>query len=160
VSTPEIFRPEVGVSLGDILYRVQRLEAWAPSIDAQFNIKVTADNTFFIVGDDKFVWMIPADLDTWELTAAEAYVSTVGTTETVVQVRNRTTGEDMLTVPLTISAGVFTTCDSSPAVEISDTWDDVSACDMIAIDIDTAAPDAKGLGVILTFTKPFLRIEA
>lgn len=135
--------------VGDLQRRVQILEAVRVAVS--YDIKIVGDDATFVVGDNTFIWMIEADVGGKRLTGVEAFVSTPGSTDTVIQVRNRTTGNDMLLVPITIDAGDETTCDADVPAEIDPDEALVSHCDLLAIDIDDAGSGAMGLGVIVQF---------
>jgi len=145
--------PSIEEELLKHLERIRALEALVFQVDAQFDIKVTADSTFFIVGNGKFFWMVPSDLDGWFLVEVEAFLSTAGSTSTTVQIANTTTGFDMLTTVMTIDSSERTTCTAAIPPVISTTRDLVTACDILRIDIDLAGTGAKGLGVIATFAR-------
>lgn len=118
----------------------------------QFEIKVVADDTIVTTGDGKFIFAIPIDLDSTLLSALAAYVTTVSSSGTpTVQIRNVTTGHDMLTTPITIQAGDTTSYTSPAPPVVNSTYATVTYGDLIAVDVDAAGTGAKGLGVILTF---------
>lgn len=153
-------RTNLAKILRDLLARVRRLEAIPPR--AVFEIKMFADapwpDTVALVqtGDNRFVFPIDTELDGAYLLDVQGAVSVAGTvTAITVQVRNRGDGTgagvNMLTTPLTIDAGTYRSCDSATPPVIDTANDQVAACDLIALDVDTAPDDAKGLAVILTF---------
>lgn len=138
--------------LFDLLSRIKRLEAVPPR--AVFEIKLFADAVWpdsvsiVTLGDARFVLAIAEKLDGAYLLQVEAYLTTAGSGDTSVMVRNATGAVDMLLTPVTIPAGE--TCASTVATDPDN--DQVEACDLIALDVDAAGGgDAKGLGVILTF---------
>lgn len=118
-------------------------------------IKVIDDATTLTTGDGKFIFAIPSELNGYNLTAAIAFVTTVSSSGTpTIQIRNVTQAADMLTTRITIDANEYTSSTAAAAAVIDTANDDVAAYDLIAIDVDVAGTGAKGLGLILTFTKP------
>jgi hypothetical protein len=124
-----------------------------------YEIKVFADATALdgllpatatdvSVGDGKFVFAIPRDLDGTELVHAEAYITTTGSIVTV-QIRNITKAVDMLNPKITIEAGEYSSLDATTQPVVIDAAAEVEMADLIAIDVDTAG--GKGLGVKLVF---------
>jgi hypothetical protein len=106
-------------------------------------------------GDDKAVFRVPATLNAWDLTAVAASVTTVSSSGLpTVQIRNATSGMDMLSVALTIDANESDSSTAATAAVINASEDDVATGDSIRIDIDVAGTGAKGLFVSLTFAKP------
>ena len=152
--------PKVLASLVD---RVRRLEAVPQT--AHYPCKLFADANalngslsplarIVVAGDGKFIFGIPPGLEGASLTAAFAYVTTVGSSAIEVMVRNVTSGHDMLVDPLHIDTGEFTTLTSSAPYSISPLWHQVSGGDLISLDVDLAGGgDAEGLGVEVEFTK-------
>jgi hypothetical protein len=124
-----------------------------------YEIKVFADEnaldgllpdsaTTVAVGDGKFIFAIPLDLDGCTLVRAAGYVTTLG--GCTVQIRNVTQGVDMLTDPIVIDAGEYTSLDSTDQPVVDEANALVDASDRISIDVDDAG-GAKGLGVTLYF---------
>ena len=125
-----------------------------------FEIKVFADTNaldgnlpdearIVDVGDGKFIFVIPRDLDGCELHHAAAYVTVAGAV--TVQIRNVTQAYDFLTTKITIDAAEFSSYTAAtPPVIDADLV--VDKGDRIAIDVDAADGTAEGLGVILHFT--------
>lgn len=153
-------RTNLAKILRDLLARVRRLEAIPAR--AVYEIKLFADPVWpdtvalVRVGDTRFMFPIDSDLDGAYLLDVEGAVTTPGTvTDVTVQVRNwgdgSGAGTNMLTTPLTIDAGTRRSCDSATPVVIDPLNDQVAACDLICLDVDTAPDDAKGLAVKLTF---------
>jgi hypothetical protein len=148
-------RPSVPKVLQNLLARIRRLEAIPPP-PAVYEIKLFADAVWsdsvaiVVTGDSRFVFMIAQDLDLWYLWQVEAYITTVGSDDVVVQVRRVNGNVDMLSTPVTIPAGEFTSCGEDYVVD--DDVSQVTGCELIALDVDEAGGGvAKGLGVILTF---------
>lgn len=100
------------------------------------------------VGDAKFVFFIPHDLDQAELVHAAAGVSVAGSC--TIQIRNVTQAYDFLSTKITIDAAEFTSYTAATAPVI-DATKLVDVGDRIAIDIDAAGGVAEGLAVILQF---------
>lgn len=145
-------RQSIQKVLFDLLTRIRRLEAVPPR--AVFEIKLFADAVWpdsvsiVAIGDNRFVLSIAEELDGAYLLKVQAYLTTAGSGDTSVMVRNVTGGVDMLNSAVTIPAGNYcaTSIDTDPAN------DQVEGCDRIALDVDAAGGgDAHGLGVILTF---------
>jgi hypothetical protein len=107
-----------------------------------------ASVTNVVVGDGKFIFAIPRDLDGTELVHAEAYITTSGTLVTV-QIRNITKALDMLTTRITIDAGEYSSLDAAVPPVVNETNAAVDMGDRIAVDVDTAG--GQGLGVKLVF---------
>ena len=100
------------------------------------------------VGDGKFIFAIPHDLDQAELVHAAAYVTVAGAV--TVQIRNVTGAYDFLSTKITIDSGEFTSYTAAAPPVIDDTKF-VDKGDLIAVDVDAADGTAEGLGVILQF---------
>lgn len=116
------------------------------------------DTTDTSVGDGAgdITFTIPAELNGWNLTDADASVETAGTTGTTdIQINNVTQAADMLTTKITIDSGETSSYTAATAPVIDTANDDVATGDKIRIDIDAVSTTAaKGLQVILTFEKP------
>lgn len=121
---------------------------------AELHIKVFSDTQALGTGDTKFEFMCSEDMDGMNLTKVEAFLSTVGSSGTTVQIRNRTQGHDMLSTSITIDASELDTTTAAIPAVINAATDDVVHGDHICIDVDAAGSGAKGLGVILTFETP------
>lgn len=134
---------------GDHQRRINILEA--VSIAAQFDIKVQADTNTTAVGNGAFIFAIPSDIDGYRFVRAEAYVTTVGSTATVLQIRNVTTAQDLLSTLITIAASQFTSYASPPPSVVNLSSEIVNTGQLIAIDVDASGSGARGLGVILDF---------
>jgi len=102
------------------------------------------------VGEGRAYFKVPSKFDQDELTIANATVITAGVTgDTTIQVHNETTGEDMLSTPITIAT---TTTTGSGVVDAAQKI--VSTGDMLSVDIDsTSTTKAKGLIVNIEFTQ-------
>lgn len=101
-------------------------------------------------GDGKFIFQIDADEDGFELFYVRAFVSVVGSATLTVQLRNITQAQDMLSTPLTIDAGEFSSLTAATPAVINTANAQVADGDLIAIDVDTnGGGSAEGLGVNL-----------
>lgn len=141
----QVSRDSAGSLLANQGSRIAALEA--NPVIAMYEIKVFADDDFVATGDGWFIFAIPQDLDGKRLLSAEAFVTTVGSSATVVQIR-KVGGSDMLSTLITVDSGEFTSYDSSSRSVVS-AGDDVFVKDLIAIDVDTAGGGSMGLGVML-----------
>lgn len=124
----------------------------SPKFKRVVEIKILNDGTELTIGNDQFKFAIPIEYGGYILSSAQAFVTTVSSSGNItIQVRNVTTGEDMLSTPIRIDATEFTSYTSSLASVTDDDHYVVSTGDIIAIDVDGAGTGAKGLGLILTF---------
>lgn len=118
-------------------------------------LKVFDDSTALTTGDGKIIFVIPSELNGFNLTSAHAFVSTVSSSGLpTIQVRNVTDAVDMLSTAITIDVSEFTSYTAVTAPVINTATDDVATGDRIAIDVDVAGTGAQGLGVVLTFKSP------
>lgn len=136
-----------------------------------YEIKLFADDGYgsdVEAGDNRFVFAIPEDLDERELNDAQAFVSTAsGGGDIIMQVRSITEGYDMLTIPVRIESGEFTSFVSGAPSVVDHEYGPapprrksrVRKGDLIAIDIDSAGSGAKGMGCMLRFIDPKLYYE-
>jgi hypothetical protein len=106
-----------------------------------------------VTGDGQAFWFVPAHMDGWVLTAAEAGLDTPGTGATTVQIRNATQAADMLTTRITIDTGEAHSKDAAPPV-IDAANDDVAHGDKIVVDVDAIATNGRGLQVFAIFSAP------
>lgn len=140
---------DVVVSGGGATWTLDVVEA------TTMQLKVVDDATAVTTGDGKLIFCIPPELNGYNLTDADAAVTTVSSSGTpTIQIRNVTDAVDMLSTRITIDANETTSYTAATAPVIDTTKDDVATGDLIAIDVDVAGTGAKGLLVILTFTKP------
>lgn len=138
----------VETKVGRVRYRTTRLERRpAP---AAWTIKVYDDLTAAAVGDGKFIFAIPVEVDGMRLDLAHAFVTTAGGLVTV-QIRNVTQAHDMLSTPITIDAGEYTSHTAATPPVVNDTYSLVNSGDRIAVDVDAAGGGALGLGVNIGF---------
>ncbi len=124
---------------------------------ANIELKIMDDATVVTTGEGKLIFCIPAALNTYKLTAAQAFVTTVSSSGLPgVGIRSVTGSYEMLTTNITIDASEFTsyTAATAAVIDTASSHDVVATGDLIAVDVDVAGTGAKGLGVILTFTLP------
>lgn len=116
-------------------------------------LKIIDDATTLTTGDGKLSFVIPSEMNNFNLTNAQAFVSTVSSSgNPTVQIANVTDSVDMLTTKITIDSSEFTSYTAATPSVIDTTKDDVVTGDILRIDVDVAGTGAKGLGVVLTFT--------
>lgn len=123
-----------------------------------YHHKVFGDDQIVLTGDGRRIWVIPADLNNAVLTAVAIGVTTVSSSG-IVQVQLRrmrvsVSDADMLSTRVQIDASEFTSYTAATAYVINTANDDVLTADRIAIDVDSAGANAKGLEVVATFTPP------
>ncbi len=119
-----------------------------------YEIKLFADGAPAVVGDGAFLFAIPSDLNGLHLADAQAFVSTVGATSggMTVQIENTTAAVDMLSTPITIDNGEFTSYTAAVPPVVDTGNDQVSTGDILAVDVDAIpGTGGEGLGVILSF---------
>lgn len=129
----------------------RRVEALERRYDGKgfYEIKLAADDAEPDITE--FIFTIPDDLDGTHLSYAEGFVTTVGSSATIMQINNRTQTQDMLTDRITIDSGdLDSRASASPSV-IDPTTNEVEARDQIAVEIDSAGTGAFGTGVTLRF---------
>jgi hypothetical protein len=117
-----------------------------------YEIKVFEDINPVVVGDDKFIWEIPEDLDEAEVIKVEGFVSTVGSGSTQVAIRLASppgsVPADILSAKIIIDAGEHNSKDAG-AQPVINTNTIVAWGDHLHIDVDAAGSGAKGLGIIV-----------
>lgn len=140
--------------LGNFGTRIAILEAVPPFLrNAHYEIKLFADTVTTTVGDNRFVFAIPADLDGFSLFDAQGFVSTVSSSGApTVQVRNVTAAVDMLSTRITIDAGESTSFTAAVPSVVNAANALVATGQLISLDVDVAGTSSKGLGVILVFS--------
>lgn len=148
---PQLTPPDSSIDLGHAFGYLPR--ARFRSIPRIVPIKITDDTTAITTGEAKFYYEIPPELDGAFLIAVRGYVSTASTASgpVSIQVRNATTGNDMLSTALTIDDNEKSSKTAAAPAVVSSTNAIVKDGDEIVIDIDTAGTGAKGLLVQLTF---------
>lgn len=122
------------------------------AVAVQYEVKVISDTSIVVTVISGFVFAIPSDVGGMKLTAVATYVSTVSSSGLVtVQIRNATTGNNMLATACSIDANEFTSYTAATPPVIDGAHAQVSTGDRIAIDVTAAGTGAEGLGVILSF---------
>ena len=115
-------------------------------------VKCVADGIGPSVGNGITHVTIPSPLNTRKLQNAEAHVYTVGTGGSItnVQIHNSTTGNDMLSTPITIDLNEK---DSSTAAtpHVIGASNTVTTGDVIRIDVDAVATNTLGLEIRMVF---------
>ena len=116
-------------------------------------IKCVADGIAPYTGNGITHFTIPSTMDGKNLFSAQAHVYTVGTGGSItnIQINNSTTGDDMLSTPITID---LSENDSSTAATPSVVGSDnsVSTGNVIRIDVDAVATNTLGLEVRMVFS--------
>lgn len=143
-----------------VAWRVDALERRPTPSSGQYEIKVFPDDgmvpdpaPIVTVGDGKFIFVVPFELNEYFLHDAQAFVTTASSSgDLLIQIRNVTDGVDMLSTRITIEANEFTSYAATVDSVINYANDFVITGDRIAIDVDAAGTGAKGLGVILRFS--------
>lgn len=106
-----------------------------------------------VTGDGQAFWFVPAHMDGWVLTAAEAGLDTPGTGATTIQIRNVTQAADMLSTRIGIDTGEAHSKTGTAAV-IDAANDDIAWGDKIVVDIDAFPTNGRGLQVHAIFSAP------
>lgn len=157
-------RPTWSKVVSDLLVRIRRIEA-VPN-RGHYQIKVFADDNaldgqlpdsskIVVVGNGKFIFAIPDDLAQGFVWDCFCYVTTVGTDVLTVQLRNVTQAQDILSTPMEIEAGDFTSYQAGTQRVINQSNNQVARGDLIAIDIDDdGGGTAMGLGVGIEINPP------
>jgi hypothetical protein len=144
--------PAQRVTVGSTLAQHKsRLRAAEALTKGAFQIDVLGPSSSVPAGDQVADMMVPRDLDGTTLLDTSAGVSGVASGEIEIWIRNVTTGEDMLSTPITIQAGEtssYAVGTTQPVIDDEQAL--VRAGDIIAIDVD-AASDGVGLKVVLVY---------
>lgn len=123
-----------------------------PPRTKQYEFKAIADTDALTVGDDKFKFLVPHDVNRANLVAAHIYVITASSSiKPTFQVRNFDTGFDMLLTPITIDLGERSSYTAAIPPVINEVHSQVSRDNIVSIDCDVAGTGTLGLGGILTF---------
>lgn len=103
------------------------------------------------VGDGKDYFTIPAALNGFNLTRAQATLVTAGTgTSMLVQIHNKTSAVDVLSTRITVAASAL-----AGTVGVIDAANDGAVTDHVwRVDVDQVLTGGKGGTVILEFTEP------
>ena len=124
-----------------------------PYVERTVIMKCVADGVAPATGNGITHFVIPSTMDGKNLFSAQAHVYTVGTGGSItnVQFNNSTTGNDMLSTPITID---LTESDSSTAAtpSVVGSNNGVSTGDVIRIDVDAVATNTLGLEVRMVFS--------
>jgi hypothetical protein len=119
--------------------------------------------TALTTGDGKAYIPIPAQLNGYNLTAAQimVYDNSTSGTPTVQLARGRqanaTTAHafsDMLSTLLTIDANEFSSANAATPAVINASYDDLATGDLIRVDCDVAGTGTTGLYLMLTCSLP------
>jgi len=132
-------------------------DALAGSIFGTFlaSIDVIAEDTALTTGDDKYTFVVPAELDGCNLVAVASFVKTVSSSGLpTVQLYHVTKAADILSTALTIDANEHHSKDAATPAVIDGTKDDVAEGDQIRVDVDVAGTETEGLKLFLSFRKP------
>ena len=113
-------------------------------------------------GDAKIVFPIPLELNGMDLIAAHAFTYATTSGETRINItrwRGAVTPNDMLSTPITIQSGEYSSYTAAIQPVIDTDYDDVQAAigdahDHLAIDVDAVGTGALGLGINLSFMLP------
>jgi hypothetical protein len=157
-------RDSEGTNLDAVTGRVERLERRYLDLAAWREIKVFADEDALdgnlddaakvvVTGDGKFIFGITEEENGKYLIEAQAYVTTASSSgDVIVQLRNISNGNvDMLSTPIHIDAGEYSSYFAGTQRVIHATNSVVFKGDRVSIDVVGAGADAEGLGVILCF---------
>lgn len=118
-------------------------------------VKVIADATALTTGDNKAKFVVPAELNGFNLVAVGAHVYTASTSGTpTIQIHNATQAADMLTTRIILDVNEKDSSTSATPAVIDAANDDVATGDEIRIDVDVAGTDTAGLEVRMTFQEP------
>jgi hypothetical protein len=124
-----------------------------PFVERTVIMKCVADTIAPVTGDGITHFTIPSTLDGKNLFSAQAHVYTAGTASSItnVQIHNTGTGYDMLSTPITIDLNETDSLTAATPSVIGG-QNDVSAGDVIRIDVDAVATNTKGLEIRLVFS--------
>jgi hypothetical protein len=108
------------------------------------------------VGEGKFYFIVPDEMNGMNLVRVAATVITAGTTNTTtVAIRNVTDSQEMLSANMAIETGETSTRSSATPGTIDTAHDDVATGDVLAIDVDAVSTTApKGLIIEMVFQLP------
>ena len=124
-----------------------------PFVERTVIMKCVADTIAPVTGDGITHFTIPSTLDGKNLFSAQAHVYTAGTASSItnVQIHNTGTGYDMLSTPITIDLNETDSLTAATPSVIGG-QNDVSAGDVIRIDVDAVATNTAGLEVRMVFS--------
>jgi hypothetical protein len=121
-----------------------------PSL-AMWPIKVNRDGVQVKTGDRRFLWEIPEDLDGNTLMKVAAFLADAGTGATSIQIRDVDTDIDILSTALTIDSGERSSKTAAAPAVVNPTYAPVAYGQQLAIDVDSVAAGATGLGIYFYF---------
>ena len=116
---------------------------------------VTAKDGVIADADDTVNMLVPADLVGWNIAGVAARIVTAddGADFIDVGIYNTTQAAEVLSTLMRIEATEFSTLTSAQPGVIDGAEDDITAGDVIRIDIDYAGDNCTGLEVHITFEK-------
>lgn len=118
-------------------------------------IKLIDDATALGTGDGKFIFVVPAFLNGWNLVHVEAHVTTASSSGVpTYTIYNLTDSADMLSTAITIDINEYTSEDAATPAVINGATDDVATGDRIEINKDVAGTGEKGDEVFMLFQLP------
>ena len=105
------------------------------------------------VGDDAARFRVPTAISGWNIHSVSASRKS-GTAVPAIQVRNVSTGLDVLSTKVTIDSGETDSNTAAAAAVVNTSNDDVTAGQQLAIDVDVAGTDTLYMVVSVQFLKP------
>jgi len=118
-------------------------------------VKLIDDATALAIGDGKFIFVVPAMLNGWNLVGVEAHVTTVSSSGTpTYSLVNLTSTADMLSTDITIDINEYTSATAATPAVINGAEDDLATGDRIEINKDVQGTGEKGDEVLLIFQLP------
>lgn len=127
-----------------------------PSARRTVIIKCIDDATALTTGDAKARFVVPVELNGFDLVTVGAHVFTVSSSGTpTIQIRNATNSNlDMLSTRITIDQSEKDSKDAAAAAVINTSNDNVATGDEICVDVDVAGTGTAGLELRLGFALP------
>ena len=119
-----------------------------------YELKLVNDADNMPVTTNIVILVIPSEKTGMNLINAQASVTTPSNAVVSYQIRNLTDGVDMLTTPITIDIGEYSSYTAVTPSVIDITKDDVFTADRIGISKTVAGTTEKGDTIILTFSSP------
>ena len=131
----------------------------AGDVDMKRTVEIVLldNDTALETGDDfaSFYWCVPAELNGYNITDVDFWVSTASTSGAPsFDLYNVTDSTDILSVNCTIDANEKTSYTATTGPTINTAYDDLATGDLIRFDCDAAGTGTKGCGVILVVEKP------
>ena len=124
-------------------------------IPVLIHLPIVSDTASVVAGDDARRYTTTDDLGGTFIRSVHATLTTSGSSATVIQVHNITTGDDLLATATTIDSGDTSSYPSATPHVVDDTGDPqvnfVTRGDVFRVDVDSAGTGAKGLVVLLEF---------